>query len=94
MKLSTKVIPISIDIPFKSFIKHYKLAKINNDIRSKEILLLALDKQFVSWNEMFVTNTYDQDITLLTLFKTLAKDDRPKDLISNKLINVFLEFKP
>ena len=86
MNLSTDVIPIHINVPFQKFIDNYKLAKLSNDYTAKQYLLNALDSQFKSWDNLFNTGTYEQDITLLTLFKTLAKDDRPKDLIENKIL--------
>jgi hypothetical protein len=93
MNLSTDVIPIRINVPFQKFIDNYKLAKLSNDYTAKQYLLNALDSQFKSWDNLFDTGTYEQDITLLTLFKTLAKDDRPKDLIENKLSNLKFYFK-
>ena len=88
MKLPTDIIAIKQPLPFATFVSYYQLAKRKKCQNSLELLIGALNFQFLLWQEKFDQSSYEDDITLLTLFSLLKIDNKPKDTLKNKIKNL------
>lgn len=88
MNLDTTVIPISITSDYKDFVKAYRDAKITGSLTSIEFLLDALASQFKIWEDLILKKDLFSNITIATLFSLIAMDNKPKDTLDNKYVNL------
>lgn len=83
--------PITLNVPFHLFIKHYKNANNNKDERSFEYCIEALKPQLIYWANLIENINLYEDFTIYSVGRFLENDNRPVGNAIDK-INIYLNF--